>query len=113
MIQKVIPVLPALNIKATILFYQKYLGFTGVDEGGYAKLKKGTVEMHFFLCTDKNICNNTTCYIQVTDVQCLFTDFATSDTIAPENILKDLAGGKKMFCIKDNNGNQLRFVQEK
>jgi hypothetical protein len=62
---------------------------------------------------DKNICNNTACYIQVTDVQCLFTDFATSDMIQPKNILKDLPGGKKIFCVKDNNGNELRFVQEK
>ncbi len=112
MLQKAIPVLPANNIKETILFYEKHLGFSGVDEGGYVKLKKGAVEIHFFICNDKAVYNNSTCYIKVTDVQCLFSDFATSDMIQPKNMLKNLSGGKKMFCIKDNNGNELRFVQE-
>jgi len=112
MIQQIIPVLPALNIKQTILFYESVLGFTATDQGGYAVMKKGDIELHFFLCTDKYLCQNTSCYIKVTDVQCLFAELAALDIIYPENRLLDLPGGKKGFAIKDNNGILLRFAEE-
>lgn len=112
MIQQVIPVLPAINIKATILFYENVLGFTGIDQGGYAVLKKGPAELHFFLCSDKQLCENTSCYIKVADVQCIYTDAAAKGIIYPQNKLQDLPGGKKGFTLKDNNGILLRFVQE-
>jgi hypothetical protein len=112
MIQKVIPVLPSLNIKQTILFYESILGFKAINQGGYVVMKKGEIEIHFFLCTNKEICENTSCYIKVNDVQCLYSELAAQDLILPKNKLKDLPRGKKFFSIKDNNGNKLQFVEE-
>lgn len=112
MIQQAIPVLPTTNINTTILFYETVLGFTSVDQGSYAMLKKGSVEIHFILCNDKKLCENSSCYIRVTDVQCIYTDIAARGIIYPENKLQDLPGGKKGFTLKDNNGILLRFVQE-
>lgn len=112
MIQQAIPVLPAINIKATIMFYENVLGFSGIDQGAGAVLKKGAVELHFFLCSDKQLCENSSCYIRVADVQCIYTDIAARGIIYPENKLQDLPGGKKGFTLKDNNGILLRFVQE-
>jgi catechol 2,3-dioxygenase-like lactoylglutathione lyase family enzyme len=110
--QQAIPVLPTLNIKQTIQFYETELGFTGVDIGGYAILKKGKAEIHFTLCADKKLCEASSCYIRVTDVQCLFADFAGKEIIYPENKLVHSKGNKKSFTLKDNNGILLRFVQE-
>jgi hypothetical protein len=111
--QTAIPVLPTLHIKNTILFYENTLGFTATDIGGYAIIKKGNVELHFFLCADEYLCNNTTCLIKVADVQCLFAEMVAIDMVLPENGLKEKFGRKLEFSIKDNNGVTLRFVQEK
>lgn len=113
MIQKVLPVLPTVNINATIMFYKTILGFTGFEYGSYAILKKGSVELYFELCADKKSCETTSCYIRVSDVQCLYSEIAARGIIFPENKLQDLPGGKKEFTLKDNNGILLRFVQEK
>lgn len=94
------------------MFYENILGFMGIDQGSYAILKKGSVELHFALCTDKKVYENSSCYIRVSDVECLFTDVAARGIIYPENKLQDLPGGKKGFTLKDNNGILLRFVQE-
>ncbi len=111
-LSQAIPVLPAININETIMFYENVLGFTGIDQGPYAILKKGSIELHFQLCADKKLCENTSCYIRVADVQCLYTNMAARGIIYPENRLLDLPGHKKAFTVKDNNGILLRFVQE-
>lgn len=112
MIQKTIPVLPALNIKETIMFYESKLGFKAYNQGGYVIMKKGGIELHFFLCTDKYLCENSRCYIKVTDVQCLYIEMSAADIVNIKGKLKDSSRGLKEFCVSDNNGNKLRFVQE-
>ena len=94
------------------MFYENVLGFTGFDQGSGAVLKKGPVEIHFFLSSDAQICKSASCYFRVADVQCIYTDIAARGIIYPENKLQDLPGGKKGFTLKDNNGILLRFVQE-
>ena len=113
MIQKIIPVLPALNIKETIMFYENKLGFTTYNQGGYVVMKKDAVEIHFFLCADKHLCENSRCYIKVSDVECLYSELSAADIINLKGQLKDAPGRLKEFCVKDNNGNLLRFVEEK
>ncbi|MFN8251481.1 MAG: hypothetical protein U0V75_06325 [Ferruginibacter sp.] len=113
MIQQAIPVLQTINIIETIMFYKNVLGFTGTDMGAYAVLKKGSTELHFELCTHEKPCTASSCYIRVSDIQCLFSSLAAKGFIYPENQLKDLPGHKKGFTLKDNNGILLRFVQEK
>jgi uncharacterized glyoxalase superfamily protein PhnB len=112
MLQKALPVLQTLNIKSTIMFYQNVLGFTGFEYGPYAIVKKGGVELYFELCAGSKTPENSSCYIKVSDVQCLYAEIASRGIIYPENKLLDLPGGKKEFTLKDNNGILLRFVQE-
>ena len=113
MIQKIIPVLPALNIKETIMFYENKLGFTTYNLGGYVVMKKDDIEIHFFLCTDKYLCENSRCYIKVTDVECLYSELSAADIINLKGKLKDAPGGLKEFSVRDNNGNLLYFGEEK
>ena len=112
MIQKAIPVLPAINIQETIMFYESKLGFKTFDQGGYVIMKKGGTELHFFLCTDKKLCENASCYIKVSDIECLYSDLSALEIIDLKGQLKDKRGGIKEFCVRDNNGILLRFAQE-
>jgi hypothetical protein len=112
MIQKTIPVLPAVNIKDTIMFYEGKLGFKAINKGGYVVMKKDKAELHFFLCADKYVCENSCCCIIVADVECLFAELSALDIIDLKGKLTDKPGGIKEFIIKDNNGNMLRFAEQ-
>ena len=110
---KTVPVLPSINIKQSIMFYETVLGFTGINAGDHAVLKKDDTELHLTECHDKSVCEGSSCYIKVTDVFCLYSRLASQGIIYPANKLLDLPGGKKGFTLKDNSGVLLHFVQEK
>ena len=112
MLQKTVPILPAININETIMFYESKLGFKALNKGGYIIMKKDKVELHFFLATDKYLCQNSCCYIKVNDVQCLYAELSALDIIELKGKLTDKPGGIKEFSIRDNNGNLLRFAEE-
>ena len=112
MIQKVIPVLPAINIEDTIMFYESKLGFKAFDQGGYVIMKKNNIELHFFLSTDKNLCENSCCYIKVSDIECLYTDLSALGIVNLKGKLQDNPRGIKEFSIRDNNGNLLKFSKD-
>jgi catechol 2,3-dioxygenase-like lactoylglutathione lyase family enzyme len=112
MIQQIIPVLPALNIQDTIMFYESKLGFKAVDQGGYIVMKKNGTELHFFLSDDKKCCENSICNIKVTDIECLYIDLSALEVVTIKGTLKDKPAGIKEFCVRDNNGNLLKFIQE-
>ena len=112
MIHKLIPVLPAINIQDTIMFYESKLGFTAIDQGGYAVMKKNGVELHFFLCSDKKLCENSCCYIKVSDIECLYSDLSAVDIVSLKGKLEDKPRGIKEFSVRDNNGNLLKFAED-
>ena len=112
MIQKTIPVLPAINIKDTIMFYESKLGFTAFDLGGYVVMKKDNTELHFFLCTDRYLCENSRSYIQVNNIEDLYIELSALNIILPNGKLADKNRGLKEFCVRDNNGNLLRFAED-
>jgi hypothetical protein len=112
MISKIIPVLPMLNTKETIKFYEYYFGFTVIDQGGYLLMQKDDIQLHFFLCTDEYLCRNSRCYIVVKNIEDLYSDCCALDIIYLKDRLKNTSGGNKEFCIYDNNGNTLRFAEE-
>lgn len=112
MIQSIIPVLPATNIKETIFFYESKLGFTAFDKGGYAILKKGSIELHFYLSTDKLIQQQAACCFKVSDIECLFIELSAYELVTITGKLEDKPRGLKEFSIRDNNGNLIRFTEE-
>jgi hypothetical protein len=67
-----IPILPSRSVSATIAFYKR-LGFEGGAhefDSGYAILRRGTVELHFF--THRELVPEASfagCYIRVLDVE--------------------------------------------
>ena len=110
--QLAIPVLPALNLPETIMFYQTKLGFTTVDHSAYLTMENEGVRLHFFKCNDKYLCENSGCYIQVNNIEDLYAKLSGLDIIHPNGKLTTRAWGMKEFCVVDNNGNLLRFGEE-
>jgi len=109
MTQQAVPVLPALSIKETMLFYETKLGFSGHDHGGYATMENNGTRLHFFECKDKYLCENSGCYIYTDNIEDLYARLSAFDIIHPDGKLESKAWGIKEFCVVDNNGNLLRF----
>jgi catechol 2,3-dioxygenase-like lactoylglutathione lyase family enzyme len=112
MLQKAIPLLPALNMRATIDFYETRLGFKGSNMGSYAIVKHGDAEIHFYLVIDAGKFLPSTCIIYADNVEDLYTMFAGKDMLHPPGQMRDVKFGRKEFSIQDNNGNAIRFSKE-
>jgi hypothetical protein len=110
---KAIPVLPAINMRDTIDFYESKLGFKGLNFGNYAIIKSGFAEIHFCLITDKNKLHPANCYIYTDDVEDLYTRMAEKDLLYPRGQMTDMKLGRKEFIIMDNNGNIIRFGEQR
>lgn len=108
-ISSTIPILPALDMHATISFYTDKLGFTLIsDYGNYALISRDGAEVHFFACDDKHLAENSGCYIRVKNIEQLFEELNKTD--APQAYGLELKPwGMKEFALFDNNGNLLRF----
>ena len=112
MLQKAVPVLPAINIGVTIDFYKCKLGFTAINFGNYAILKNKAVEIHVFMVDGKKKFEHAACYIFVDNVEDLYADLGTKELIYPKGQLVKKPRGFKEFTIKDNNGNLIHFGQK-
>ena len=112
MLQKAIPLLPAINLRATIDFYETRLGFRGLNMGSYAVLKYGNAEIHFFLVINAAEFHPASCLIYTDNIEDLYTMFAAKDMLYPKGQIKDIRFGRKEFSIKDNNGNVIRFSKQ-
>lgn len=106
-----IPILPALNLAETLAFFDR-LGFATVhvfsDE--YAITQRGGVEIHFWACEDRNIPDNSACFIRVTSIDRLYYEFVgkgIQQVSPPEN----KPWGEREFSVIDPNGNLLRFSE--
>lgn len=108
-ISSTIPILPALDMQATINFYTGKLGFTLIsDYGNYALISRDGAELHFFACDDKYLAENSGCYIRVKHIEQLFEELSKTD--APQAYPLELKEwGMKEFALFDINGNLLRF----
>ena len=109
MTQRAVPVLPAINIRETIFFYETNLGFTATNHGTYVTMENGDIQLHFFECANKYLCENSGCYIYVNNIEDLYAHLSVLDLIHPNGKLEEKPGGRKEFCVIDNNGNLLRF----
>jgi hypothetical protein len=109
MLQKAIPLLPALNMRATIDFYETRLGFTGTNMGSNAIVKCGAAEIHFFLVMDASKFSAGSCLIYTDNVEDLYTIFSAKDMLYPKGQIKEPKFGRREFSIQDNNGNVIRF----
>lgn len=111
-----IPILPCRSVSATTEFYRQ-LGFEGGAHGfdpDYAILKRGTIELHFFVHAELDPDGSSAgCYIRVSDVQSLYEASLASGLPSfgrPRmHPLEDKPWGLKEFAVVDLDGNLLRI----
>lgn len=106
-----IPVLPALNMKETLAFYEHHLGFTQIHSAeDYSIIRRDTIQLHFWLCKDRKICEASGCRIRVDGVAELYKSVDAS-LIHPNARLASKPWGAKEFSILDLNGNIVTFAE--
>lgn len=113
-----IPILPSRSVDETVNFY-RCLGFEGGEhefDSGYAILRRGSVELHFFTHKDLVPADSSAgCYIRVKDVESFYRSCCLSQLpstgIPRVEILEDKPWGLREFAVVDADGNLLRIGQ--
>ena len=113
MLTKAIPVLPSTNITKAICFYETRLGFKGLNYGNYGTLKYKNVEIHLCLITVKSANLFAGCFIQVDNIEDLYTEYCAKGLIHLKGKLADRPAGLKEFVLKDEDNNILRFGEKR
>ncbi|MEO7177074.1 MAG: VOC family protein [Saprospiraceae bacterium] len=109
-----IPQLPTLDMERSIAFYTSKMGFSlSATFSGYAMLQRDGVDLHLWYCEDPAVPESTGCYFRVDDVQKLYLEFAVQELVHPDGHLEDKPWGMREFAVLDDNGNLLRFGEEK
>lgn len=110
LIQSTVPVLASLGIDATIAFYTERLGFVEyLRMDDYAIVSRDGAEIHFWLCTERDIAQNTSCYVRVADTDALFREFNAKGLVVEPPAVRPW-GMKELYVI-DPHGNLLKFGQ--
>ncbi|MBX5104832.1 VOC family protein [Rhizobium lentis] len=107
---EVLPVLPSLDIDATLAFYRDKLGFANVvyQAEDYLILRRDEMELHFWRTTDAGLCEKTSVYLRGGAIGALHAEYLkrgierlTEMEVRPWNM--------EEFYIHDPHGNLLRF----
>ncbi|WP_346909761.1 VOC family protein [uncultured Roseibium sp.] len=104
-----IPVLPSLDFAETKCFYEGLLGFSNIYEAdSRVILRRGSIELHFWLTDRKDFCENSSCYIRGGGIDALYEEFRgkgvpglSAYEVRPWNM--------KEFHLLDPHGNLLSF----
>ena len=102
------PVLASLDIAASPDFFHK-LGFETHDFGdSYGIAIREHIEIHFWLCTDRHVAENTSCYVRVNDIHALRADLA--GRIRMPEVVKTPWGMEELY-VYDPSGSLVKFGQ--
>ena len=106
---RAIPVLASLNIAASLDHFHK-LGFETHDFGdhNYGIAIREHIEIHFWLCTDRHVAENTSCYVRVNDIHGLRAEFAKC--IDVDEVVETPWGMDELY-VWDPSGNLVKFSQ--
>lgn len=104
-----IPILASLNLDETEAFTREQLGFVTVyRDGTYGIFRRGGMEIHYWLTADRNIAENTACYIRGGEITALYAEFAARE-VSNLTEFKVRPWNMKEFYIVDPHGNLLKF----
>ena len=109
MFDRAIPVLASLEIATSLDFFHK-LGFETHDFGdhNYSIAIREHIEIHFWLCADKHVAENTSCYVRVNDIHALHADLAKRFDVG--EIVETPWGMDELYVI-DPSGSLVKFGQ--
>ena len=109
MFDRAIPVLASLDIAASLDYFSK-LGFETHNFGdhNYGIAIREHIEIHFWLCTDRHVAENTSCYVRVNDIHALRADFAARIKVGG---VVDTPWGMDELYLWDPSGSLVKFGQ--
>ncbi|MDH4414464.1 MAG: glyoxalase [Rhizobium sp.] len=111
-ILNVVPILPSLNFSETRKFYVGTLGFedVGLDGLDYLVVRRGCMELHFWLSDDPLQCQNSSVFFRADAPTEIYRDFCDRgiEAIRPSDDCGESGGGVR-FHIRDPHGNLLMF----
>ena len=105
---RAIPMLASLDIAASLDYFNK-LGFETHNFGdSYGIAVREHIEIHFWLCTDKNVAENTSCYVRVNDIHALRADLARRTDVGE---VVETSWGMDELYVWDPSGSLMKFGQ--
>ncbi|EKF61654.1 glyoxalase/bleomycin resistance protein/dioxygenase [Agrobacterium albertimagni AOL15] len=112
MVVNAVPILPSLNFSETRNFYVGALGFeeVGFDGLDYLVVRRGGMELHFWLSDDPLLCQNSSVFFRAEAPSELYREFCDRgiEAIRPSENLETCADTVR-FHIRDPHGNLLLF----
>jgi catechol 2,3-dioxygenase-like lactoylglutathione lyase family enzyme len=107
-IKRTIPVLASLDLDESILFYEEKLGFTtGHRDSDYLIMSRDGFPIHFWLCDERHISENTSCYIRVINTDGFWKEFRRNGLDVDRPVEQEW-GMKELYVI-DPHGNLIKF----
>ncbi|EHY79391.1 glyoxalase/bleomycin resistance protein/dioxygenase [Stutzerimonas stutzeri ATCC 14405 = CCUG 16156] len=111
LIQAAVPVLASLNLDESRDFYTALLGFhVRLQASDYLIMMRDGVELHFWLCPERHIAQNTSCYLRTGDCQALYQEFSQRGLALDAPVLR--SWGMKELYVIDAHGNLLKFGEQ-
>ena len=105
---RAIPLLASLDIAASLDYFNK-LGFETHNFGdSYGIAVREHIEIHFWLCTDKHVAENTSCYVRVNDIRALRADLARRTDMGE---VVQTSWGMDELYVWDPTGSLVKFGQ--
>ena len=103
-----VPVLASLNLDESREFYTTSLGFAlRLQAADYLIVEREGVELHFWLCPERYLAENTSCYLRSPNTQALYDEFKSRGLqLAPPHVR---GWGMKELYVIDPHGNLLKF----
>ncbi len=107
------PVLPSLDLAATVAFFEATLGFVRyVDAPGFAGLRRDGVDLHFWRCDDPALPAASGCRIEVTGIDPLYEVARAAGIVHPNGPLQAKQWGFREFAVSDPHLNLITFAEE-
>ncbi len=112
-----IPVVPSLDVQASLRFYQNYLGFEdpftwGENPIEYGGLSRDGLRLHFYLEPNAEIARNYAFRLEVDEVDLLYVACEAAGIVHPNGKLENKPWATREFTVLDPSGVAVRVYQE-
>ncbi|WP_420433349.1 VOC family protein [Hyphobacterium sp.] len=107
------PVLPSLDVTASLAFWKDTFGCeTWIYEGGeFGGAQRDAIELYYFYTDRKEVCDWTSCRLDVDDVDAFYQMAKAGDCIHPNGDIETKPWGYREFAALDPFGVLATFGQ--
>ena len=111
--ESAVPVLPTTAISQAITFYER-LGFQTLhQDADYAIFRRDTVEVHVWHSVESALTENSSCRIQVSNIEALYQEYQAEGLLEPGVTVSVKPWGAKEFVVFDPDRVLLTFFEQR